>query len=261
MIVLIVVDWHFIWQTPASDVVEQAVRNTVKGWVSVILNLLMPGLVKVGYSRRDPELRAKELHHPGSPHPYIVDYEMRGPDLSATTADCCERSPELKDGTLVMPIVQEASESVGRIVYGMIFPGTAVWLLSIIFPSSSGAEVRPGTPLMHSLTLRKRWFAVSMLVIVLAHSFIASIASADPWPEPTDRVAAPSTPPVRRCPPEDENFCALMRPLTPDDSTLRPSFESNRSSLNPTRRTGPGLLLAPEDRSAPPDPDSEPRRP
>lgn len=35
----------------------------------------MPGLVKVGYSS-DPELRAEELNHTGSPHPYDVDYKM-----------------------------------------------------------------------------------------------------------------------------------------------------------------------------------------
>lgn len=36
----------------------------------------MPGLVKVGYSTQDPELRAAELNHTGSPHPYVVDYEV-----------------------------------------------------------------------------------------------------------------------------------------------------------------------------------------
>lgn len=36
----------------------------------------MPRLVKVGHSSKDPELRAKELNHSGSPHPYIVEYEM-----------------------------------------------------------------------------------------------------------------------------------------------------------------------------------------
>lgn len=36
----------------------------------------MPGLVKVGFSSKDPDLRASELNHTGSPHPYIVDYEV-----------------------------------------------------------------------------------------------------------------------------------------------------------------------------------------
>jgi len=36
----------------------------------------MPGLVKVGYSTKDPELRAAELNHTGAPHPYLVEYEL-----------------------------------------------------------------------------------------------------------------------------------------------------------------------------------------
>lgn len=46
----------------------------MKGWVYVITNKAMPGIVKVGYSMKDPELRAAELNHTGSPHPYVVDY-------------------------------------------------------------------------------------------------------------------------------------------------------------------------------------------
>lgn len=48
----------------------------MKGWVYVITNKAMPGLIKVGYSMSDPELRAAELNHTGSPHPYDVDYEV-----------------------------------------------------------------------------------------------------------------------------------------------------------------------------------------
>lgn len=36
----------------------------------------MPGIVKIGYSTKDPKLRAEELNHTGSPQPYIVEYEM-----------------------------------------------------------------------------------------------------------------------------------------------------------------------------------------
>lgn len=35
----------------------------------------MPGLVKVGYTLKDPDIRAKELGHTGAPLPYVVDYE------------------------------------------------------------------------------------------------------------------------------------------------------------------------------------------
>ena len=48
----------------------------MKGWVYVITNQAMPGLVKVGYSTKDPELRAGELNHTGSPHAYLVEYEL-----------------------------------------------------------------------------------------------------------------------------------------------------------------------------------------
>jgi len=48
----------------------------MKGWVYVITNKAMPGLVKVGYTTKDPELRAEELNHTGSPHPYLVEYEL-----------------------------------------------------------------------------------------------------------------------------------------------------------------------------------------
>ena len=48
----------------------------MKGWVDVISNKAMQGLVKVGYSTKDPELRAEELNHTGTPHPYVVEYDM-----------------------------------------------------------------------------------------------------------------------------------------------------------------------------------------
>ncbi|HPA47526.1 MAG TPA: GIY-YIG nuclease family protein [bacterium] len=47
----------------------------MKGWVYIIANKAMPGLVKVGYSMKDPELRAAELNNTGSPHPYVLETE------------------------------------------------------------------------------------------------------------------------------------------------------------------------------------------
>jgi hypothetical protein len=49
---------------------------TIRGWVYVITNEAMPGLVKIGYSTKDPALRAAELSHTGSPHPYSVAYDV-----------------------------------------------------------------------------------------------------------------------------------------------------------------------------------------
>lgn len=51
-------------------------RLPIKGWVYVISNKAMPGIVKVGYSMQDPELRARELDHTGAPHRYEVDFEV-----------------------------------------------------------------------------------------------------------------------------------------------------------------------------------------
>lgn len=47
----------------------------IRGWVYVIRNKAMPGLVKVGFSTKDPMLRAKELANTGAPHPYEVIYD------------------------------------------------------------------------------------------------------------------------------------------------------------------------------------------
>lgn len=53
----------------------------IRGWVYVIENKAMPGLLKVGYSTKDPVLRAKELASTGSPRPYCVVFDalVEGP--------------------------------------------------------------------------------------------------------------------------------------------------------------------------------------
>lgn len=48
----------------------------MRGWIYVITNKAMPGIVKIGYSMKDPRLRADELNHTGSPYPYEVEYEV-----------------------------------------------------------------------------------------------------------------------------------------------------------------------------------------
>jgi hypothetical protein len=48
----------------------------MRGWVYIIINKAMPELVKIGYSTKDPKLRAEELNHTGSPHPYEVVYDV-----------------------------------------------------------------------------------------------------------------------------------------------------------------------------------------
>lgn len=48
----------------------------IRGWVYVISNEAMPGLVKIGFSTKDPILRAAELNSTGAPHPYQVVYDI-----------------------------------------------------------------------------------------------------------------------------------------------------------------------------------------
>jgi hypothetical protein len=47
------------------------------GWVYIIVNKSMPGLVKVGYTDRSPLKRASELGGTGMPTPYSVAYSVR----------------------------------------------------------------------------------------------------------------------------------------------------------------------------------------
>ncbi|MEN3373844.1 GIY-YIG nuclease family protein [Dechloromonas sp. ZS-1] len=48
---------------------------SVRGWVYVITNRAMPNLVKVGFSTKDPVLRAREFDGAALPYPYEVAYD------------------------------------------------------------------------------------------------------------------------------------------------------------------------------------------
>lgn len=48
----------------------------MRGWVYIITNRAMPDLIKVGYSHRDPIVRATELDGSGMPHPYVVAFDV-----------------------------------------------------------------------------------------------------------------------------------------------------------------------------------------
>ena len=45
----------------------------MRGWVYVI-STKTHNYLKVGYTERDPEVRAKELSDTSSPHPHVVEY-------------------------------------------------------------------------------------------------------------------------------------------------------------------------------------------
>jgi hypothetical protein len=63
----------------AARLERGATRNptimAVRGWVYVITNKALIGQVKVGYSTKDPVLRAKELDSSGVPHRYEVMFD------------------------------------------------------------------------------------------------------------------------------------------------------------------------------------------
>lgn len=49
---------------------------SIRGWVYVLSNKAMPDLVKIGFSTKDPALRASELEGTGIPHPFCVEYDV-----------------------------------------------------------------------------------------------------------------------------------------------------------------------------------------
>ena len=46
-----------------------------RGWVYIIVNKAMKGLIKIGYSERDPLLRAIEFESTGTPYKFTVIYD------------------------------------------------------------------------------------------------------------------------------------------------------------------------------------------
>jgi hypothetical protein len=48
----------------------------VRGYVYVMTSKSFPGLAKVGYSLKEPTLRATELSSTGVPHPFVVAYDV-----------------------------------------------------------------------------------------------------------------------------------------------------------------------------------------
>lgn len=57
-----------------------------KGYVYVLTNEYMPGLVKIGKTTRNPEGRANELYQTGVPAPFRVAFEVICPDCGEVEA-------------------------------------------------------------------------------------------------------------------------------------------------------------------------------
>lgn len=63
-------------QTGVSEGKLNVSEIDVRGWVYIITTKSMPGLLKVGFTLKDPDLRAQELGRTGLPHPYVVEFEV-----------------------------------------------------------------------------------------------------------------------------------------------------------------------------------------
>lgn len=48
---------------------------SLRGWVYLLSNRAMPGLLKIGFSTKDPALRLDELNGTGLPFPFVVEYD------------------------------------------------------------------------------------------------------------------------------------------------------------------------------------------
>lgn len=70
----------------------------LRGWVYIITNEAMPGLVKIGYSMKDPLLRALELANTGAPRPYIVAYDVLTFDPRGIEQAAHQRLKDLRSG-------------------------------------------------------------------------------------------------------------------------------------------------------------------
>ncbi|MGE0810365.1 MAG: GIY-YIG nuclease family protein [Immundisolibacter sp.] len=70
----------------------------IRGWVYVITNEAMPGLLKVGHSTKDPALRAQELASTGTPTPFAVEYDALVINPVEVEKVCHKRLAEYRKG-------------------------------------------------------------------------------------------------------------------------------------------------------------------
>lgn len=50
-------------------------NTQIRGWVYILTNESFPDLIKIGFSLKDPNLRAQELNSTGLPYPFKLAYE------------------------------------------------------------------------------------------------------------------------------------------------------------------------------------------
>jgi hypothetical protein len=61
---------------PRTPLDTDSSSSDTRGWVYVLSNKAMPGLLKIGFSSKDPLERALELEGTGVPHPFVVEYDV-----------------------------------------------------------------------------------------------------------------------------------------------------------------------------------------
>lgn len=69
-----------------------------KGYVYILSNAAMPGLVKIGRTTRSVEGRAMELYQTGVPMPFVVEHSVLSPDCIALERIMHDMMPDLRVG-------------------------------------------------------------------------------------------------------------------------------------------------------------------
>ena len=70
----------------------------MKGFVYILSNPSMPGLIKVGMTARSVEGRAGELYQTGVPTPFVVEHSVLSPDCARLEAEVHDTLADLRVG-------------------------------------------------------------------------------------------------------------------------------------------------------------------
>ena len=122
---------------------------SVRGWVYVITNKAMPDLVKVGYSTKDPVLRAKELDGTGVPHAFEVVYDALVSDPREVEQRAHKLLAEFREGKEWFRCSVDAAVRAIKQSTEMIYQETTTRTLH-----AEGADEDDGNPLSPGHALR-----------------------------------------------------------------------------------------------------------
>ncbi len=95
---------------------------SAKEYVYIISNKAMPGLYKVGYTSKDPQLRARELNSTGVPYGYFVEYEILINNAHATEKAAHRKLAQYREGKEWFRCSFETCvEAIHSVYHGKIF--------------------------------------------------------------------------------------------------------------------------------------------